>query len=293
MKKVAFAQENLSKVISLGGYYTQQNVESKLECFPVLPQGIRSHCSLKLRDCLYCIGGNTSRGLHLKPTNAVWQMKIKNQELNRNKVNSMKESRCKMAAALHPDGIVVAGGDNGTSTLDLVEIDEIHANRWRTLSPLIQPKRDHSLVSCQDSIYALGGWDRRSCFSSVERQDDLGGAGENIKPMLTPRFCFTTITCNGLVYAIGGKYGLLPSSITKSVKKYNVKAYVWSQVRLMNFERTGFPAYVSDEKIFVVGGRDLERDVVKEIECYDPSSNKWIIVAETDNKLYAHAIVVV
>ena len=61
----------------------------------------------------------------------------------------------------------------------------------------------------------------------------------------------------------------------------------------MNIKRHGHSAFVLQDKIYVVGGRDSESCVVKEIERYDPSCDKWIFVDTTEDKLYNHTLVVV
>jgi len=299
-KQAALSQDNLSKVISLGGYYTYQSVrdvfnfrELTLESYPKLPELLRSHCSVKVSESILCIGGNTSKGMFVKPTKAVFQINVKNHELKWQKVASMKEERCKMGAALYQNCIVVVGGDTGTSSLKSVEVFEPDLDEWKTISPINQPRSDHALVTCKGSLLTIGGWDRRTYFSSVEQLDNWNGDWKFVAPMMTPRICFAAVNCNGVVYAIGGQSGFLPTSTMKSVEKYDINANTWTYVSDMNIERTGLSACVLDGKIFVFGGRNSKWDVVREIECYNPSNNKWNIVGETNDKLYAHAIVAV
>ena len=61
----------------------------------------------------------------------------------------------------------------------------------------------------------------------------------------------------------------------------------------MNIERHKHSACVMQNKIFVVGGQNAEEESVKEIERYDPSTDKWEIVAKIDDELVAHSLVVV
>ena len=46
-------------------------------------------------------------------------------------------------------------------------------------------------------------------------------------------------------------------------------------------------------KIFVVGGKNGVRKPVKAIECYDPSTDRWEIVAKIDDELISHSLIVV
>jgi len=59
----------------------------------------------------------------------------------------------------------------------------------------------------------------------------------------------------------------------------------------MNFERCSHAACVVNEKIFVVGGLKATIDEIKEIECYDPSTDSWSIVGAIDSKLYNQSLI--
>ena len=61
----------------------------------------------------------------------------------------------------------------------------------------------------------------------------------------------------------------------------------------MNIERNGHSACVMQGKIFVVGGLNDKDEAVKEIECYDPSTDRWEIVANIDDEFVDHSLVVV
>ena len=43
--------------------------------------------------------------------------------------------------------------------------------------------------------------------------------------------------------------------------------------------------------IFVVGGVNDKSKSVKEVECYDISSNRWHIIKRIDNKLFGHSLI--
>uniref|UniRef100_H2XLW8 Uncharacterized protein n=2 Tax=Ciona intestinalis TaxID=7719 RepID=H2XLW8_CIOIN len=61
----------------------------------------------------------------------------------------------------------------------------------------------------------------------------------------------------------------------------------------MNMERSSHAACVAQNKIYVVGGLDSNRKVVKSIECYDDQTDKWSVVGETEVELYSHSMVAV
>jgi len=67
----------------------------------------------------------------------------------------------------------------------------------------------------------------------------------------------------------------------------------WSYVQDMNKSRYEHSACVLNGKIIVVGGRDANFDIVKEIECYDPTSNNWSVMGHIGDDLYNHSVTAV
>ena len=61
----------------------------------------------------------------------------------------------------------------------------------------------------------------------------------------------------------------------------------------MNTARERHAACVLRGKIYVVGGKDQDGNLVSTIECYDPDEDTWSIVAENICELYGHAVVAI
>ena len=69
--------------------------------------------------------------------------------------------------------------------------------------------------------------------------------------------------------------------------KYDPVSNQWTYVGEMNIARSAHAACVLHDQIYVVGGITCDGQVVKEIDCYDPSNNNWNIVRKvTDDFLY-------
>ena len=64
----------------------------------------------------------------------------------------------------------------------------------------------------------------------------------------------------------------------KTVERYDPNLNQWIFVSGMNYARSWAGAGVLNGQIFVAGGVDKDRKFVKNIECYDPSKDKWEIV---------------
>ena len=296
-KSAFFSRKQLSKVICLGGRNTSQKVcdvyssqGKALQVYPNLPEKNRFACSLKINDCVFSIGGDTSEVFSVKATEKVWQLNLKAAEYTWNPIASMMEKRCLMGATVHQNGLVVAGGHNGKNYTASAEFYEVAINRWTAISSMKENRSNHQLVSCGDYLLALGGRNKYEKYlSSVTKLCDLNGKWEDLSPMKTPRICFAAVNCNGIVYAIGGLISL--NITTKSTEKYNAAADTWCYISEMNIERCEHSACVLNDKIIVVGGYNGNGNSVIEIECYDPSNNTWSIVGEANDKFASHSTV--
>ena len=290
-----------SKLLRLGGKEISAEVKVVYDLspgssadYPDLPEKhILGHCSLTLSNHIYCIGGNLSNTSNLIGIDSVWRLNTKKLTSGWEQVASMNAKRCTMGAAVYGDVIVVAGGsDENSYVIASTEVYQTSFNKWRTISPLKQQRHAHALVSCDGCLYAIGGRNG-NCLASVERLDDLKGEWINIEPMQTPRNRVAAVNCDGVVYAIGGRSGGDSSTTLKTVEKYDSSANKWKYVSDMNFKRRCHAACVLRNKIYVVGGLDVDSKVVTQAECYDPRCDTWNIVSYATEVLYHHTLVAV
>ena len=258
--------------------------------YPDLPCVLSNHCALKVEDLVYCLGGAID-GNYMTSTNKVYRLNLKTPNSGWEKVASMAEKRSYFGAAVWNNNLVVTGGYNGTSELDITELYQPRLNRWSTIAPLNIKRDEHVLVAADERLFAIGGCDDGAkCLSSVEQLDGQFGRWREIKPMKAPRSYFAAVACNEFIYAIGGQNLNIAS---KSVEKYNLNEDQWTFVSDMNVERWKHAACVVNGRIFVVGGSDNQGNAIKTIECYDPVTNNWSVVGETEQKFNCHAVVAV
>ena len=292
MKLQERASNNPTKILSIGGWETASKVfvvyNDDQKTYPALPYESFGHFSLKLDDFVYCIGG----GSFLSPANNVCRLKVNETDLKWEKVASMKFPRHYCDAAVYKSGIAVTGG----TSLDAGESVEFYNpsfNQWLALPSTAKGKHFHSLVTCDECLFCLGGIsdDGNRYLSSVEMLSDVNGIWRHVQSMQTPRSEFAAVNCMGTIYAIGGCNS--EHNSMKSVEKYDSTLNKWVFVKEMNTERCGHSACVMQDEIFVVGGRNINNDVVYEIECYDPLNDNWSIVGNANEKLIYHSIVAI
>ena len=121
---------------------------------------------------------------------------------------------------------------------------------------------------------------------------DLKTKWKYIASMNEPRCWLAVVNCNDAIYAIDGKSDDGNDKMLKSVEKHYPETDEWSFVSNMTIERSAHSAAVMDGKIYVVGGLDTESDIVRIIECYDPSNDSWSVVGITPNDLFHNSLVV-
>ena len=297
-----------SKLISVGGAYgtfalaeVYNHIDTQKSVYPGLPSPAYYSKSLEMNCYIYSIGGSSKFKVDkdITITNKVYRMEINVSEMKWEEVCPMNEVRCQMGAAVFRDCVVVAGGANGKNENDLNTKEEIYIpalNKWQQISKLNQQRVLNELVSCGDCLFAIGGIGmEQSTMASMERLSDLNREWEVVEKMNEPRATFAAVSCAGNIYAIGGVTETSDRKITtlKSVEKYNLIERKWTFVSGMNAERCGHAACVFRGKIFVVGGHDANKQIVKSIECYDPVTDKWLVVGKTEENLAFHSLIAI
>ena len=105
----------------------------------------------------------------------------------------------------------------------------------------------------------------------MKRIKNLDGSWEQSQSLQRARQWFAAVNCDNVIYAIGGQCVNYASTPTNTVERFNPDANKWQYAKEMNTERSGNAACVMQGKIYVVGGVNAKEEVVKTIECYDPS----------------------
>ena len=311
----------LSKIVNTGGDETPRKIHdvynilgNPLQDYTNFPKDLLLHCSLMVKNYIYCIGGEPSLTDNdddddgNDASKLVYRMHIQaGEETQWERVASLNQERKVMGATVHHGKLVVAGGLDGTNHLDSAEMYTPDKNQWKVIASMNQSRSHNALVSCNDFIYALGGYykslsgESETYLNSVERLFLSGQIGEEsweyVKPMYTPRRHVAAVCCKGYIYAIGGQSkpptDVCTSATLKSVEKYDPARKEWAPVASMNFGRACHSACVMNDRIYVVGGLDENNEVVTQIECYDPLFNLWTIDEDTADKLCDHSAVAV
>ena len=257
--------------------------------YPDFPCAVKGHCTVKL-DGIVCCTGGCEPGNIANAYDKVYQINLNETNSKWKELVPLNGKRCIMGAAIFKGCLIVARGSNSRDILRTVEYSSDPLKIWRMASLLRQKRCGIALAVCNGSLYALGGFDGTTCLSSVERQAYFNKSWQYVAPMLITRSAFAVVSLNGCLYAIGGSTKLETKSALKTVEKHDPGLNKWTFVSEMTYKRSFHCACVCDEKIFVIGGVDDSGNVIKEIECYDPSKNEWCIIEYLQHPLDNFAV---
>ena len=188
------------------------------------------------------------------------------------------EGRSGFATVALNDSIYIFGGVGDTTCdkmMDKVYRLDTKTQTWNIAGKIPESRSNLVAVTWNNSILVLGG-----CNSGYDPTKTswvyTPGSNQWLKgvEMPTPRCLFAAATIKDTVYVIGG-YSYDPqSSAMASVDAYSASTHKWTSMAPMNRARYGHGAVEYGGKIYVAGGAH-NSTIVREIEVYDPISNKW------------------
>ncbi|MFT7800079.1 kelch-like protein 40-like [Arapaima gigas] len=129
-----------------------------------LPYAVYGHGTVSHDGVVYVIGG---KGDDKKCVQEVWAYKVKTSEWTQ--LPPLKTARCLFGTAVHKGRIYVAAGVTNTGLTNTVEVYDIAKNMWSDFVEFPQERSSLSLLTADDSLYAVGGFAMKPSDSS----DDL------------------------------------------------------------------------------------------------------------------------
>ncbi|XP_073988784.1 influenza virus NS1A-binding protein homolog [Rhodnius prolixus] len=125
-----------------------------------------------------------------------------------------------------------------------------------------------------DKLLVCGGYDRGECLRSVELYSPETNTWASLSPMLEARGRFNiAILSSGEVYAIAGCNGTQELSTVELFRSGR-----WERVTSLPLSRSHTGVCAIDDLIYCIGGFNGQ-NVIKQCDCYDPSTDKWFSIA--------------
>ena len=210
-------------------------------------------------------------------------------------VSDCPTNREGVGCALYHNAIFVAGGVELDGQIsNIVEIFNMDSLAWSKGPPLPYPMQDLQLVTNNDELYVLGGYDMK-WFNWIFRCDSLRRWTPILNAnMLSDRSDFAIAQKNDSIYSIGGQRS---NSAIAAVEVFIPSLSQCDSVTPMRFSRSGAAAAVFMGNIFVFGGQGNGR-VIDTCEMYSHVTNLWtslppmptprynLAAAEVDGAIY-------
>lgn len=192
--------------------------------------------------------------------------------------------------------IIVAGGvlSQAPGFTDHVEAYDPQADRWTTLAPLPEGRHHIALAEAGGKIYGIGGfsgaipqWRAHATVFVYDAQADRWSAGPAL-PQARAEGVVAVV--KGKIYYIGGRVPASPDAAhinehvdTARSEALDLASGRWERIPDAPSARNSAAAAVIDDKIYVVGGRQMlkqadgrQRPVnVATLEVYDPATRRW------------------
>ena len=212
---------------------------------------------------------------------------------------SMTEARASHTITLLDDGrAFIAGGfagnDREAFPFRTTELFDPATNRFTKGPAMSQGRSGHSSTLLPDGrVLIVGGWtDAAGIFGSAEIVDPDGRRGVEVVSSVAPRAGHTaTRLANGRVLIVGG---VDRSGVELSTSElFDTKTGQFAEGPAMAVARAAHTAtLLSDGRVAIVGGgngRYPNMNVIRTVEIYDPSTNRFTVAGELRVARQKHA----
>jgi len=145
---------------------------------------------------------------------------------------------------------------------------------WQTVLSSHEGCRDHScVVAAGNHLYVCGGFLAGESFSKAERFDTVENKWEEIANMRHKRGYAFGVATEGKIFLAGGTVN---RSWSTTCEMYNISTNVWQFIGSLNVARADGSMMCLKGTLYVLGGVSVHGRNNLNVECYDPTENKWI-----------------
>lgn len=143
------------------------------------------------------------------------------------------------------------------------------------------PKNHCSLVTKENQIFVAGGLfynesNKEEPLSSYFLQfDPMGADWLGMPPLPSPRCLFGLAEAENSIYVIGGKELKEAEQVLDSVMVYDRQSFKWGEGEALSYAVYGHGCVSHNGLIYVMGGKNEEKDCIDKTCVYDPSTSEW------------------
>jgi N-acetylneuraminic acid mutarotase len=182
----------------------------------------------------------------------------------------------RLATLLLDGRVLVIGGIDNTNYPPIdAEVFDPNTNTWSIAASMNMSSDGGSTRLTDGRVLVID-------YEVVEIYDPVVNNWTIVASLNTPRYSATVARlADGRVLVVGGLIYLPPKSvITDSVEIYDSAGNTWTYVTSLNTPRYGHEAILlSDGRVLVTGGYDIDDRPLFTTEIYDPVTNTWTYAA--------------
>jgi actin-binding protein IPP len=147
-------------------------------------------------------------------------------------------------------------------------------NTWDPVAPMIIPRCEFGLCAVGGTLFAIGGWIGEDIGGSMESYDPVKDSWSMIGNLPEPRFSMGVVSFEGLIFIVGGC--TTSSRHLPDLVSYNPVTREWTPHEAkMETARCQMGVAVLDRYLYVVGGNNVNQDVLNTVEKYSFDEDKW------------------
>ena len=249
-------------IVACGGKYTFCCLPEKDE-WKHLADGLseRDHCTkmLSYRDQLYAFP-SAGKGERYDPVVNGWS------------TLDLSTTRSTKVAVVR--GEIYAIEVNTLTKKSTVKRYKVERCSWQTVLSSHEGCRDSScVVAAGNHLYVCGGFLAGECFSKAERFDTVENKWEEIASLQEKRERAFGVATEGKIFLAGG---IVNRSWSTTCEMYNISTNEWQCIGSLNVPRADGTMVCLKGTLYVLGGHDYWRSYLN-VECYDPTEDKWIV----------------
>ncbi|XP_062972512.1 kelch-like protein 40 [Elgaria multicarinata webbii] len=192
--------------------------------------------------------------------------------------------RCLFGLGEAENSIFVVGGKElkeGEETLDSVMCYDRLSFKWGEADTLPYAVYGHSVVSCKDLIYVIGGkGENKKCLNNLIVYNPKKFEWKELAPLKSARSLFGATMHHDKIYVAAG---VTDSGLTNSVEVYDIAADKWEDFTEFPQERSSVSLVSLGGTLYLIGGfatveaesGDLVPTELNDVWRYDEEGKKW------------------
>jgi len=210
-------------------------------------------------------GRATARAMTLQGSIGSWTTKA-----------PMPTARIEPASGVIDGKLYVAGGEDGTNTLNVLEVYDHRTNSWATKAPMPTARLSTASAAINGRFYVAGGSTLTTVIpGTLEVYDPTTDTWTTKAPMPVTEVGPASATINGKLYVVGGISQFVVNNPRNGILQvYDPQADTWTTKASMPTARAGAAAAEIEGKLYVIGG-STNAGTTAVLEVYDPSTDTW------------------